>query len=71
MDRHQEKSVPAEAETKDVHPPASTTSENGTDEEARVNYDERDMARMGKEQEFKRDFGWISSLGFTSITMGS
>lgn len=33
--------------------------------------DERDMARMGKKQEFKRNFGWISSVGFTSCTMGT
>ena len=31
--------------------------------------DDRDMARMGKKQEFMRNFGWISSVGFTSCTM--
>ncbi len=31
--------------------------------------DDRDMARMGKKQEFKRNFGWISGVGFTSCTM--
>ena len=31
--------------------------------------DDKDMARMGKKQEFKRNFGWISSVGFTSCTM--
>lgn len=31
--------------------------------------DDRDMARMGKKQEFKRNFSWISSVGFTSCTM--
>jgi len=31
--------------------------------------DDRDMARMGKQQEFKRNFSWISSVGFTSCTM--
>ena len=30
-----------------------------------------DMARMGKKQEFKRNFNWISSVGFTSCTMGT
>jgi hypothetical protein len=33
--------------------------------------DGRDMARMGKKQEFKRNFNWISSVGFTSCTMGT
>jgi hypothetical protein len=31
--------------------------------------DDKDMARMGKKQEFKRNFSWISSVGFTSCTM--
>lgn len=31
--------------------------------------DDKDMARMGKRQEFKRNFSWISSIGFTSCTM--
>ena len=31
--------------------------------------DDKDMARMGKKQEFKRNFGWISSVAFTSSTM--
>jgi choline transport protein len=33
--------------------------------------DAKDMARMGKKQEFKRNFNWISSVGFTSCTMGT
>jgi hypothetical protein len=33
--------------------------------------DGRDMARMGKKQEFERNFNWISSVGFTSCTMGT
>lgn len=33
--------------------------------------DDKDMARMGKKQEFKRNFSWISSVGFTSCTMGT
>jgi len=33
--------------------------------------DDRDMARMGKKQEFQRNFNWISSVGFTSCTMGT
>lgn len=33
--------------------------------------DGRDMARMGKDQEFMRGFNWISSVGFTSCTMGT
>lgn len=31
--------------------------------------DGKDMARMGKKQEFKRNFALISSIGFTSCTM--
>ena len=31
--------------------------------------DDKDMARMGKKQEFKRNFSSISSIGFTSCTM--
>lgn len=33
--------------------------------------DQRDMQRMGKEQEFKRNFNWFSSVAFTSCTMGT
>ena len=33
--------------------------------------DDKDMLRMGKKQEFKRNFNWISSVGFTSCTMGT
>lgn len=33
--------------------------------------DGKDMARMGKKQEFKRNFNWVSSVGFTSCTMGT
>lgn len=33
--------------------------------------DGKDMARMGKKQEFSRNFNWISSVGFTSCTMGT
>jgi hypothetical protein len=33
--------------------------------------DDIDMARMGKKQEFSRNFNWISSVGFTSCTMGT
>ena len=35
------------------------------------NQDDIDMARMGKKQEFTRNFNWISSVGFTSCTMGT
>lgn len=33
--------------------------------------DQRDMQRMGKAQEFKRNFNWFSSIAFTSCTMGT
>jgi hypothetical protein len=36
-----------------------------------LNQDDKDMARMGKKQEFSRNFNWISSVGFTSCTMGT
>lgn len=63
MDQKDEKtSISA---TKDV-PPSS--SENG---EVWLSHDELDMARMGITQELKRNFGWLSSVGFTSCTMGT
>ncbi|KIW91171.1 uncharacterized protein Z519_08066 [Cladophialophora bantiana CBS 173.52] len=43
-------------------------SDNSSDA---IDQDEKDMARMGKKQEFKRNFNWISSVGFTSCTMGT
>ena len=42
------------------------TSDNTSEEWGQ---DDLDMARMGKKQEFKRNFSWISSVGFTSCTM--
>lgn len=51
--------------TTDVLP---SSSENG---EVWLSRDELDMARMGKKQELKRSFGWLSSVGFTSCTMGT
>lgn len=42
--------------------------ENGSDAWGQ---DRKDMHRMGKKQEFKRNFNWISSVGFTSCTMGT
>lgn len=43
-------------------------SDSGSDG---FNQDEKDMVRMGKKQEFSRNFNWISSVGFTSCTMGT
>jgi choline transport protein len=34
-----------------------------------TNNDVKDMHRLGKKQEFKRNFGFISTLGFVSICM--
>jgi choline transport protein len=34
-------------------------------------HDRRDMARLGKKQEFKRNFSFISTLGFISIYMAT
>ena len=31
--------------------------------------DDKDMARMGEKQEFKRSFDWVGSVGFTSCIM--
>lgn len=39
--------------------------ENGDD----CDQDDMDMARMGKKQEFERNFSWISGVAFTSCTM--
>ena len=39
------------------------------DESEALAQDEKDMARMGKKQEFKRNFNWVSGVGFTSCTM--
>jgi hypothetical protein len=33
--------------------------------------DRRDMLRMGKEQEFKRNFNFLSALGFVSVYMAT
>lgn len=33
--------------------------------------DERDMARLGKKQEFKRNFSFLSALGFVSVYMAT
>jgi hypothetical protein len=40
--------------------------DNGSDG---LGQDDKDMARMGNKQEFKRNFALISSVGFTSCTM--
>lgn len=48
-----------------------TTGALESDESSHGSQDGRDMARMGKKQEFKRGFNWISSVGFTSCTMGT
>lgn len=55
-------------------PPAKETIHSGSGNESGENwasYDEMDMARMGKKQELKRTFSWLSSIGFTSCTMGT
>lgn len=33
--------------------------------------DEQDMARLGKRQEFKRNFSFLSALGFVSVYMAT
>ena len=33
--------------------------------------DEQDMARLGKKQEFKRNFSFLSALGFVSVYMAT
>lgn len=34
-------------------------------------YDQKDMHRMGKKQEFRRNFRIISTVGFTTCVMGT
>jgi choline transport protein len=34
-----------------------------------TNNDVKDMHRLGKKQEFKRNFGFISTLGFVTVCM--
>lgn len=41
------------------------------DSTSELSADQRDMQRMGKKQEFKRNFNWFSSIAFTSCTMGT
>lgn len=41
------------------------------DSVSELSADQRDMQRMGKKQEFKRNFNWFSSIAFTSCTMGT
>lgn len=36
-----------------------------------TNADEQDMQRLGKKQEFKRNFSFLSALGFVSVYMAS
>jgi choline transport protein len=45
--------------------PYSDGSQNGTSQ------DQLDMARLGKKQEFKRNFSFLSTLGFISIYMAT
>lgn len=56
------------------HPPAEEAMPSGYGIESGENwgnYDDKDMARMGKKQELKRSFSWWNSVGFTSCTMGT
>jgi hypothetical protein len=55
-------------EKNSASPANPSVDDDGID---RYGQDEKDMARMGKKQEFKRNFNWISSVGFTSCTMGT
>lgn len=41
------------------------------DSASELSADQRDMQRMGKKQDFKRNFSWFSSIAFTSCTMGT
>jgi len=38
-------------------------------EKAGTTFDQRDMARVGKTQELRRKFGFISIMGFTAVPM--
>ncbi|KAK5206510.1 hypothetical protein LTR20_006943 [Exophiala xenobiotica] len=55
--------TPSEKQT-DVAALATDTSNDGHDQ------DDKDMARMGKKQEFKRNFNWISSMLVDGGTAG-
>ena len=51
---------------------ASNASESYDDQDPGFTYqDKTDMKRMGKKQEFRRNFRTISSIAFTTCTMGS
>src|SRR5690349_14354021 len=56
------------ATTTDVH---SRSSEEGMprDEKHAITRDDREMAQMGKKQQLKRNFGFMSMLGFSCTLM--
>lgn len=43
------------------------------DDAAKIGFtenDQRDMRRMGKKQEFRRNFKFVTTIGFTTCVMG-
>ena len=50
--------------------PSQANGRHGSDSEE-SNYDKRDMQRLGKKQEFKRNFRLISAFGFVSVYMAT
>ena len=58
-----------QSESFEKNPAYSTELPISDNEGEAVAQDDKDMARMGKKQEFKRNFNWISSVAFTSCTM--
>ncbi|OAP59078.1 hypothetical protein AYL99_06376 [Fonsecaea erecta] len=52
--------------TSEIHHSRSSSEQNG---EKSVNRDEQEMARLGKRQELRRNFGFMSMLGFSCTLM--
>ncbi|KAJ3494069.1 hypothetical protein NLG97_g4314 [Lecanicillium saksenae] len=51
---------------------SDTTPRNSSiSEKAGTRRDQQDMMRMGKSQQFQRNFGFVSMLGFTCVLMST
>ena len=53
------------------HPGIRNPEALGSDNTSFIYYDQRDMQRMGKKQELRRNFRLLSSIAFTSCVMGT
>lgn len=69
--------IPLKAVSKvDAHDNSGTPSydehhEAGHGQWGDTSHDIRDMLRMGKKQEFKRNFSFLSAIGFVSVYMAT